>query len=178
MANRFVLNETSYHGAGAIAEIATTIEEIADETALLSLNASIEAARAGEAGRGFAVVAGEIGKLANQSAEAVNDTKKLIDTSLEHVSDGNVIAGQTTEALQNMLVELESAVEIVREASAAAEAQPMAIQEMDAGMSKISAVVEENSATAQTTSATSQELSAQANMLSELVSKFKLKENI
>lgn len=168
------INESSK----AIAEIATTIEEIADETALLSLNASIEAARAGEAGRGFAVVAGEIGKLANQSAEAVNDTKKLIDTSLEHVSDGNVIAGQTTEALQNMLKELESAVEIAKEATAAAEAQTTAIQEMDAGMSKISAVVEENSATAQTTSATSQELSAQANMLSELVSKFKLKENI
>ncbi len=60
-----------------IAEIISSIEEIASQTALLALNASIEAARAGENGRGFAVVATQVGVLADQSSEAARNTKDL-----------------------------------------------------------------------------------------------------
>ena len=70
-----------------ITKIVGLIAEIADETNLLSLNASIEAARAGEAGKGFAVVATEIGKLAQTSADSadniaslINDVGKAIDS--------------------------------------------------------------------------------------------------
>lgn len=62
-----------------INELADTIMEIADQTMLLSLNASIEAARAGEAGRGFSVVAGEIGKLAEQSSQTVLGINKIVE---------------------------------------------------------------------------------------------------
>lgn len=167
------INESSR----AISEVVTTIENIADQTALLSLNASIEAARAGEAGKGFAVVAGEIGKLANESGDAVNDTRKLIETSLAHVEHGNAIALDTTQALQEMLGQLQDAVVLAEQARNASNAQAEAMKEIDEGMERISAVVENNSASAQQTSATSQELSAQAETIAGLVAKFRLREN-
>ena len=72
-----------------ISGIARTIEDIASQTNLLSLNASIEAARAGQSGKGFAVVADEIRALASDSAEAANRAKILINSSLESVNRGN-----------------------------------------------------------------------------------------
>ncbi|MGN0241222.1 MAG: methyl-accepting chemotaxis protein [Candidatus Weimeria sp.] len=70
-----------------ITKIVNVITEIADETNLLSLNASIEAARAGESGRGFAVVASQIGNLANNSADSAADISKLIKKVSELIND-------------------------------------------------------------------------------------------
>lgn len=70
-----------------ITKIVNVITEIADETNLLSLNASIEAARAGESGRGFAVVASQIGNLANNSADSAADISKLIQKVSELIND-------------------------------------------------------------------------------------------
>ncbi|MDD7403991.1 MAG: methyl-accepting chemotaxis protein [bacterium] len=161
----------------AIGEIVTTIEDIASQTNLLSLNASIEAARAGEAGRGFSVVASEIGKLANESADAVNDTRKMIQTALDEVARGNEIANQTTDALKEMLEELADAVTMADKAKEAVDAQVVAIKGIDTGVQRISTVVQNNAATAEETSATSEELSAQAETLASLLSKFKLRES-
>ena len=83
--------------SGEIVEIVQLIGNIAEETNLLSLNASIEAARAGEAGRGFAVVASEIGTLASNSTASVEHISKLIHEVNELVADAVRQAGDSAD---------------------------------------------------------------------------------
>ena len=94
-----------------IVEIVQLIGNIADETNLLSLNASIEAARAGEAGKGFAVVASEIGNLANSSADSVAHISKLIDEVRDLVDDAVKQAGNSAEDINESSVLIHSAID-------------------------------------------------------------------
>ena len=157
-----------------IANIIQTIEEIADQTNLLSLNASIEAARAGEAGRGFAVVAGEIGHLANQSADAVEDTRKLIEAAVHEVEGGSRIAAETAEALQSVIEGIGEIVKAVEEVATNSNEQNGAMRQINLAIEQISEVVQSNSAAAEESSATSQELSAQAVELNDMIEMFTL----
>ena len=159
-----------------ISNIIQTIEEIADQTNLLSLNASIEAARAGEAGRGFAVVAGEIGHLANQCTESVEDTRKLIEAALNEVESGNQIAGETAKALQKVIDGMEEIVKSVEQVAENSNEQNNSMQQINETIEMISEVVQTNSAAAEQSSATSEELSAQATELNDLIESFQLSE--
>ena len=87
--------------SGEITDITGVISDIADETNLLSLNASIEAARAGEAGRGFAVVATEIGKLAQTSSNSVHNIESLISEINVLVKDAVSQADDSVNNIQN-----------------------------------------------------------------------------
>ncbi len=86
----------------SISSIIGVIDDIAFQTNLLALNAGVEAARAGEAGRGFAVVAHEVRELAQRSASAANDIKRLIDTSGQEVADGARFVRDTGAALTDI----------------------------------------------------------------------------
>ncbi|HBA69769.1 MAG TPA: methyl-accepting chemotaxis protein [Lachnospiraceae bacterium] len=158
-----------------IGNIIADIEDIASQTNLLSLNAAIEAARAGEAGKGFAVVAEQIRKLAEDSAQSAVKTKRLIETALQEVMNGNDITEETAEATNNAMEGLNHVLAAVGEIRTAADKEAESIKGIEKNVERISAVVENNSAAAQETSATSEELSAQAVTLNEQVEKFKLR---
>lgn len=157
-----------------IENIIASIEDIASQTNLLSLNASIEAARAGEAGKGFAVVADQIGKLASDSAQSAVDTRQLIAKSLEEIENGNKITEKTVKAIEGILTSMKTFADSAKDASDSSRDQADMLKQVEQGIEQISRVVQSNSASAQETSATSEELSAQAEDLKEQVSKFKL----
>lgn len=164
------IQESSHKVVGVI----KTIEDIAEQTNLLSLNASIEAARAGEAGKGFAVVAGEIGSLANESANAVNTTRNLIQLSIDEVERGNAIVNDVVEALKQATERVEAANDMIQNSAQSAEIQLQSMNQIRIGVEEISQSIQDNSAVAEETSATSQELAAQAVVLNELVQRFEL----
>lgn len=165
------INETSRE----IENIIVTIENIASETNLLSLNASIEAARAGEAGRGFAVVADQIGKLAADSAQSAVATRSLISKSLDEIENGNRIVDHTVEIMGDVLSSMEQFAAIASDTAESAKEQAKMLKQIEYGINQISTVVESNSATAEETSAISEELSAQAQSLEQMVSAFELR---
>lgn len=156
--------------------IINTIEDIAEQTNLLSLNAAIEAARAGEAGKGFAVVAEEIRQLANQSSEAANNTRTLIETTIKEVENGNQIAEETAASLQEVTSGIYHITEIADLVKESSKKQASSMEQINLGIEQISDVVQSTSATAEESSATSEELSAQATELNNLINKFELKE--
>ena len=159
-----------------IENIIGEIEAIAAQTNLLSLNASIEAARAGEAGRGFTVVAEQIRVLAEQCSKSAVNTRALIESSVNQVNEGSVVAVKTAEVLKVVVASVKEIANISNMLSENIRVQVESIEQADEGMNRISEVVQSNSATAEETSATSQELSAQAMSMDSLVARFQLRE--
>lgn len=155
-----------------IAEIITSIEEIADQTNLLALNASIEAARAGEAGRGFAVVATQVGQLADQSSEAAKHTKDLIQNAIMAIEEGTRLTKSTAESLVAVVENAKVVNESIAQIAEASDNQAEATAQIAEGINQIASVIESNSATSEESAAASEELSGQADMLKDLVGRF------
>lgn len=165
-----VISDTSLK----IQDIITTIEDIASQTNLLSLNASIEAARAGEAGRGFAVVADQIGKLASDSAQSAVDTKSLVVRCIEEIQQGNEIMEKTVEGIETVLESIRLFETVAKDSSNTSRRQADMLNQIQQGIEQISANVQTNSSAAEESSATSRELSEHADALKGEVNKFRL----
>jgi methyl-accepting chemotaxis protein len=171
-----------------IGAIVRVIEDIADQTNLLALNAAIEAARAGEQGRGFAVVADEVRKLAERTTKATKeigdmirqiqqDTKSAVasmDQGTTQVGQGVELANKTGEALSRIHSMINSTAGMIRQIASAAEEQSTATRQIAGDLEAMSRTTRQTTGGIAESAHACHELSTLANDLQRTVSAFKV----
>lgn len=150
-------------------KIMVTINDIAFQTNILSLNAAVEAARAGEAGAGFAVVADEVRSLARKSATASENTSRLMKGSSESIENGMSCMGRASEAFKRFEVSAKEIFEHVSEIDAATEKQSHAIEKVRQATGNMDRATQSNAASAEESAASAASLRHEAEQLDGFV---------
>ncbi len=163
--------------SGRIGEIVGVIDSIAFQTNILALNAAVEAARAGEQGRGFAVVASEVRSLAQRSAEAAKEIKKLIQDSLAEVDAGATQVEGAGKTMGELLASVQRVAQIMKEIASASDEQSTGIEQVNLAVTQMDVVTQQNAALVEEAAAAAGSLQDQAKRLAEAVEVFKLSPN-
>jgi len=155
-----------------IGDIIGVIDSIAFQTNILALNAAVEAARAGEQGRGFAVVAGEVRSLAQRSAEAAREIKRLIADSVEKVESGSRLVGHAGQTIGEVVVQVRRVNDLISEITTASKEQSTGIAQVGMAVSQLDDMTQQNAAMVEQSSAAAQSMSEQTRRLLEAVKVF------
>jgi methyl-accepting chemotaxis protein len=171
-----------------IGEIIGVIDDIADQTNLLALNAAIEAARAGEQGRGFAVVADEVRKLAERTTKATKEIAGMIkqiqqetegavfamEQGTKEVESGKVLADKAGESLKEIVDVSQKVTDMVSQIAAASEQQSSASEQISKNVEAISTVTNQTASGTQQIARAAEDLNRLTASLQQLVSRFNL----
>lgn len=175
-----------------IGQIIQVIDDIADQTNLLALNAAIEAARAGEQGRGFAVVADEVRKLAERTTKATKEIAGMIrgiqnNTSgavhsihqgTEEVKKGTLLANKAGDALGSIISSIQEVTGEINQVAASSEELSSAAEQISKNIESISAVTNESASGTQQIARAAEDLNRLTEKLQGLVEQFKTDEDV
>lgn len=160
--------------SGRMREATNLIDSLAFRTNILALNAAVEAARAGDQGRGFAVVAGEVRALAQRSALAAQEIRKLIELNLARVGEGSSGVGLAGATMEDLERQARSMNQLLAEISLGAGQQRDGVVQVDRSVQQLDRLTQQNVSLVEQSVAATQALQAQAGALVQGVARFKL----